>query len=64
MSNHSRVACDQKPVAVEFFKDRRNGVDQVLLRSSRGASALVRSLFICDDWDCDVFCFDGLMCFR
>ncbi|KAI4318340.1 hypothetical protein MLD38_032061 [Melastoma candidum] len=42
MSSHTGVAGDQPlPPAVEFSKDSRDGVDQVFLRSSQGASALI-----------------------
>ncbi|KAF8014457.1 hypothetical protein BT93_H0317 [Corymbia citriodora subsp. variegata] len=38
--NHSGVACDKKTASVEVVKDR-NGIHQVVLQNSRGASARV-----------------------
>ncbi|XP_048132373.1 putative glucose-6-phosphate 1-epimerase isoform X3 [Rhodamnia argentea] len=38
--NHSGVACDKKTASFEVVKDR-NGIDQVVLQNSRGASARV-----------------------
>lgn len=41
--NHSAANGDHRTTVVEIIKDK-NGVDQVLLRNPRGASAKVRSL--------------------